>query len=114
MSRSKGKRYDTEAKLNIKKVIAVIIAILVIIMFVIGIRELLKEKENIKEKTFITAYYPIFENGKWGVIDTKQSIIIEPTYDEMIIKKSYIQIMIKSKYYIIMIKIITYGMKQEC
>ena len=85
MSRSKGKRYDTEAKLNIKKVIAVIIAILVIIMFVIGIRELLKERENIKEKTFITAYYPIYENGKWGVMDTKQSIIIEPTYDEMII-----------------------------
>lgn len=85
MSRSKGKRYDEEPKLNIKKVIAVIIAILVIAMFVIGLRELLKDQDNIKGKTFITAYYPIYENGKWGVIDTKENIIIEPTYDEMII-----------------------------
>lgn len=85
MSRNKGRRYDTEAKLNVKKVIAVIIAILVIAMFIIGLRELLKQQDNIKDKTFITAYYPIYENGKWGVIDTKQNIIIKPTYDEMII-----------------------------
>ena len=82
---SRGKRYDDEPKLNIKKVIAVIIAILVVIMFVIGIKELLKPRELVKEKTFITAYYTIYENGKWGVIDTKQNTIIEPTYDEMII-----------------------------
>ena len=85
ISRSKGIRYDTEAKLNVKKVIAVIIAILVITMFIIVIRELLKQQDNVKEKTFITAYYPIYENGKWGVIDTKQNIIIKPTYEEMII-----------------------------
>ena len=85
MSRSRGRRYDNEPKLNMKKVMAVIIAILVIVMFVIGIKELLKGKDEIKEKTFITAYYTIFENGKWGVIDTKQNIIIEPSYEEMII-----------------------------
>ncbi len=85
MSRSKGRRYDTEAKLNVKKVIAVIIAILVITMFIIVIRELLKQQDNVKENTFITAYYPIYENGKWGVINTKQNIIIKPTYEEMII-----------------------------
>lgn len=85
MSRSKGRRYDTEAKLNVKKVVAVIIALLVIAMFIIGLRELLKEQDNIKDKTFITAYYPIYENGKWGVIDTKQNTVIQPTYDEMII-----------------------------
>lgn len=85
MSRSKGRRYDTEAKLNLKKVVAVIIAILVIAMFIIGLRELLKQQDNIKDKTFITAYYPIYENEKWGVIDTKQNIIIKPTYDEMVI-----------------------------
>ena len=83
--RSRGRRYETEPKLNIKKVIAVIIAILVIVMFVIGIKELLKENNNVKEKTFITAYYTIYENEKWGVIDTKQNVIIEPTYDEMIL-----------------------------
>lgn len=85
MSRSRGKRYDNEPKLNIKKVISVIIAILVIVMFIIGIKELLKDKDMIKEKTFIKAYYTIYENGKWGVIDTKQNVIIEPIYDEMII-----------------------------
>ena len=34
---SRGRRYDNEPKLNIKKVISVVIAILVIAMFVIGI-----------------------------------------------------------------------------
>lgn len=85
MSRSRGKRYDDEPKLNIKKVVSVIIALLVVVMFVIGIKELLKEKDDVKQKTFITAYYTIYENGKWGVIDTKQNVIIKPSYDEMII-----------------------------
>ena len=85
MSRSRGRRYDAEPKLNLKKVTAVIIAILVIIMFVIGIKELLNDKEIIKEKTFATAYYTIYENGKWGVMDTKQNIVVEPNYDEMIV-----------------------------
>lgn len=82
---SRGKRYDTEPKLNIKKVIAVIIAILVIIMFVVGIKELLSDKKNTKEKTFPIGYYTIYENGKWGVIDTNQNTIIEPTYENMIV-----------------------------
>lgn len=85
MSRGRGRRYDTEPKLNMKKVAAVIIAILVIIMFVIGIKELLKGKDEINEKTFVTGYYTIYENEKWGVIDTKQNVIIKPSYDEMII-----------------------------
>lgn len=83
--RSRGRRYDTEPKLNMKKVFAVIIAILVIIMFVVGIKELLKENNNINDTTFVTEYYTIYENEKWGVIDTKQNIIIDPSYDEMIL-----------------------------
>ena len=85
MSRNKGKRYDSEPKLNMKKVIAVIIAVLVVIMFVVGIKELLKQKDNVIEKKFTTGYYAIYENEKWGVIDTNQKVIIEPTYEEMII-----------------------------
>lgn len=85
MSRSRGKRYDSEKKLNIKKVIAVIIAIFVIIMFVVGIKELLKGSPQTKEKAFSLAYYTIYENEKWGVIDTKGNVIIEPSYEEMII-----------------------------
>ena len=81
----RGKRYNGEKKLNIKKVVAVIIAILVIIMFIIGIKELVKEKPTTTEKLFATGYYTIYENEKWGVIDTKGNIIIQPTYDEMIL-----------------------------
>ena len=81
MSRSRGKRYNTEAKLNKKKVAAVIIAILVIIMFVMGIREILKDKPEKTEKSFVLAYYTIYENGKWGVIDQNGNIIKEPTYE---------------------------------
>lgn len=82
--RRKGRRYDDEPKLNMKKVFAVIIAILVIIMFVYGIVQLLSNN-NVNEKTFPLAYYTVFENDKWGVINTKGQVIIEPTYDEMIV-----------------------------
>lgn len=85
MSRSRGKRYNGEKKLNIKKVIAVIIAILVIIMFIIGIKELLKGDAKTNEKAFSLAYYAIYEQEKWGVIDTKGNVIIEPSYEEMIV-----------------------------
>ena len=82
---SRGKRYDSEPKLNMKKVIAVIVALLVLVMFVIGIKELLKDKDTVKQKTYAIGYYSVFEDGKWGVIDTKQNKIIPTEYDEMII-----------------------------
>lgn len=82
---SKGRRYDKEPKLNIKKVIAVIMAIAVIIMFVIGIKTLLtQEKSNNPEKLTVASYYPVYTNEKWGVIDQTGKIIVEPTYDEII------------------------------
>lgn len=81
---SKGRRYDKEQKLNIKKVIAVIMAIAVIIMFVIGIKTLLTQEDNYQEKAVIASYYPVYTNEKWGVIDQTGKIIIEPIYDEMI------------------------------
>lgn len=79
----KGRRYEQESKLNIKKVIAVIVAIAVIIMFIIGIKTLLT-KSNEEIKTTVTSYYPLYTNEKWGVIDQTGKIIIEPTYTEMI------------------------------
>ena len=47
---SKGKRYDGEPKLNMKKVFAVFIAIAVIIMFVIGIKKLMTPSEKSEQK----------------------------------------------------------------
>lgn len=79
---SRGKRYETESKLNIKKVVAVIIAIAVLIMFVIGIKTLLTT--NTEEKVSVSNYYPVYTNGKWGVIDQTGKIIIEPTMEEMV------------------------------
>lgn len=83
---SRGRRYNNEGKkLNMKKVFAVIIAIIVIVMFIIGMKELLKDSPKTNEKTFALAYYTLYENEKWGVIDTRGNIVIEPEYEEMII-----------------------------
>lgn len=80
---SRGRRYNDEPKLNIKKVVAVIILIAVIIMFIFGIRKIL-EKSSDDNITSIN-YFSVYTNEKWGVIDSKGNTIIDPTYDEMII-----------------------------
>lgn len=82
---SRGKRYDGEPKLNFKKVFAVIIAIAVIIMFVIGIKKLMTPNNSAEEKQVVLKYLAVYTDGKWGVINSKGDIIIEPTYDETII-----------------------------
>lgn len=82
---SKGKRYEGEPKLNLKKVFAVIIAIAVIIMFVIGIKKLMTPSDKSDEKQVAIQYLPVYTNNKWGVINSSGDIIIEPTYDEMIV-----------------------------
>ena len=82
---SKGKRYSGEQKLNLKKVAAVIMAFAVLVMFIVIISMLLQDKSSQMQKTFPTAYYPVYENNKWGVIDTKGKVIISPSYDEMIV-----------------------------
>lgn len=82
---SKGKRYDGEPKLNLKKVFAVIIAIAVIIMFVIGIKKLISSSNKTDEKVVAQKYLTVYTNDKWGVINSKGDIVIEPTYDETII-----------------------------
>ena len=80
---SRGKRYDNEPKLNIKKVIAVILFIAVITVFVIAVKKMLSSDNTTK----ITAktYFTICTEDKWGVIDNNGNIVINPTYDEMII-----------------------------
>lgn len=85
MSRSRGKRYDDKPKLNIKKVIATIIAIVVFIMFIISLKNLLTMEEKPKEVSTVTTYFTVFSNNKWGVIDNKGDTVIETNYDEMIV-----------------------------
>ena len=81
---SRGRRYNNEPKLNIKKVIGVIVAIIVIIMFIIAIKDLLKSDSS-SNNLVSTSYFLINENNKWGVIDNNAKVIIEPTYEEAII-----------------------------
>lgn len=81
---SKGRRYNNEPKLNIKKVIGVIVAIIVIIMFIIAIKNLLNSDSSSKNLVS-TTYFLINKNNKWGVIDNNAKIIIQPTYDDAII-----------------------------
>lgn len=82
---SRGKRYDGEPKLNMKKVFAVIFAIAVIIMFIAGIKKLMNPAEKADEMVIAQKYFPVYTKNKWGVIDSKGEIIINPTYDEAII-----------------------------
>ena len=82
---SRGKRYEGEQKLNIKKVFAVIIAIAVVAMFIIGIKKLFNTESSTQEKTVALRYFPVYTEDKWGVIDSSGNIIIEPEYDEYIV-----------------------------
>ena len=81
----RGKRYNPEHKLNIKKVIATVIALLVIIMFIIIIARLMKPNNARQEKKVALAYYSALENDKWGIINSSGETVITPSYDEMIV-----------------------------
>lgn len=81
---SKGRRYEQEPKLNIKKVLAVLIAIAVVVMFVFIINGILSKGED-KGKIVSKSYFTVFKDNKWGVIDSNGEIIIDPSYEEMIV-----------------------------
>lgn len=80
----KGKRYDGNPKLNLKKVFGVIVALLVVIIVIMSMIKLLsedKKQDNLNGKS----YYSVYSNGKFGVIDNNGDFIISPEYDELII-----------------------------
>ncbi|MCF0124179.1 MAG: WG repeat-containing protein [Clostridia bacterium] len=79
----KGRRYD-ETKLNMKKVFAVILALVVLIMSVVVVKGIL-EKGSKKGRFIGKSYFAVYQNDKWGVIDEAGNIVIDPSYAEMII-----------------------------
>lgn len=80
---SRGKRYETtEKQLNYQKVVAVVIAIAVVIMFIFIIRSAFKERQNIHKEY---EYFTVYSENKWGVINQEGEIVIQPSYQEMII-----------------------------
>ena len=82
--RGRGRRYDSEPKLNVKKVIAVIIAILVFLMFIFIIAGFFT-RGNERDGITSLSYFTSFQDNKWGIIDSNGSDIITPSYEEMII-----------------------------
>ena len=79
---NRGRRYE-EPKLNLKKVFAVVLAIVVVIMFIFIINNILT-KDKQQGKITSKDYAVIFKDNKWGVIDSNGSVIIDPAYEEMI------------------------------
>ena len=83
---SRAKRYNGEKKkLNMKKVLAVIIALAVIIMAIVGISKLISDGARTSERTVANKYFAVYTDHKWGVINSRGDIVIEPEYDETII-----------------------------
>lgn len=80
---SKGKRYDNEPKLNLKKVFGTIITIAVIIMIIITLNKILSKKAE-ELPTEKVKYFSAYLDGKWGVINSKGETVIDTTYNEMI------------------------------
>ena len=64
---SRGRRYE-ERKLNMKKVFAVILAIVVVIMSIFIIKGIFSKEEKTGGITSKT-YFAAFKDNKWGVID---------------------------------------------
>lgn len=82
-NRNRGRRYDSEPKLNLKKVAGVILAIAVLIIVVITISNIVKDSgKKVEVKNY--AYYTAYKDGKFGVINNEGEIVIEPSYDEKI------------------------------
>lgn len=80
----RGRRFDDEPRLNMKKVLAVILAIAVLAMSIYVIIGLVGKSK--KEGTIISKdYFASFKDNKWGVIDQTGSNVISPSYQEMII-----------------------------
>ena len=82
-TRSRGKRYSNDSKLNYGKILAVIIAIAVIIMFGMAIKYLLAYDftKNLGKKE----YFSLYSENKWGVINSYGETVIAPSYAEMIV-----------------------------
>ena len=81
---SRGRRYDGEPKLNMKKVVAtaLVLAVLIIII-VLMVR--MKKQPLAQGKNISNSYITVYTNDKWGVINSKGEIVVDAKYDNMII-----------------------------
>lgn len=84
MRNSRGRRYDSQPKLNYKKLFGVIIALIVIIMMITLIVKIIKNPGETKEVTKVS-YYSAYTHDKWVVINNKGEVVIDGNNKEMII-----------------------------
>lgn len=86
MRRNRGRRFDNEPKLNMKKVVATIVALLVIIMviysMILSLNKKSKEQQVLPESV---SYFSAYADSKWGVINNKGDKLSNISYDEMVI-----------------------------
>lgn len=82
-NRNRGRRYSEDSKLNYGKIVAVLLALVVIIMFIVAIKQLLSY-DIIKHATK-KEYFAVYSESKWGVINSLGETVIEPSYAEMIV-----------------------------
>ena len=81
---SRGKRYSGEKHLNYKKVFAVIMAFVVIIMAIVIIKNTVTKAKETTNLTSVS-YFKLYQDDKWGIIDSTGNIVIDPMYQEMIV-----------------------------
>lgn len=83
---SKGRRYDGEQRLNLKKVFGLFLTLIIVGLIIYGIAQILKaDKNKLASKNIELHYYTLFSNGNWGVINSSGDVIIEPANAEMVI-----------------------------
>ena len=85
MGNSKGRRFDEEPKLNMKKVFATLIALLVIIMVIASIIIAIKRVKIEKNEDQEIKYFSAYTNSKWTVINSKGEQLTGILYDEMVV-----------------------------
>lgn len=79
---SKGRRYESGAKLNYKKVFAVAVAVIVLVIAIIAIVKLLTKAKNTKALEKID-YFAFYSENKWGILGSNGETVINPMYQEM-------------------------------
>lgn len=86
MRRNRGRRFDDEPQLNIKKVVATVIALIVIIMVIASIILALNKKNQEQLVPEVKMeYFAAYSDSKWSVINSKGEQISSISYDDIIV-----------------------------
>ena len=87
--RTAGKRVkepEKKKKLNVKKIVALILAIAVVVMVFFIIKYIFKKDKQVAHTQEANeSYFSSYENNKWGVINSKGEDVISPSYEELIV-----------------------------